>query len=27
VMLNHGLFDDVDSIELLAAEVFPKVEG
>jgi len=27
VMFNHGLFDDTDSIELLAAEVFPKVEG
>lgn len=27
VMLNHSLFDDTASIELLAAEVFPRVEG
>ena len=27
VMLNHSLFDDTRSIELLAAEVFPRVEG
>ncbi len=27
VMLNHELFDDLEMIELLAAEVFPRVEG
>lgn len=27
VMLNHELFDDLETIELLASEVFPKVEG
>jgi F420-dependent oxidoreductase-like protein len=26
IMLNHELFDDVDMLEVLAAEVFPKVE-
>ena len=25
MMLNHALFDDVDMLELLAAEVFPRV--
>lgn len=27
VMLNHSLFDDLDTIELLAERVFPLVEG
>ncbi len=27
VMLNHEFFDDLETIELLAAEVFPRVEG
>ncbi|HEX9123432.1 MAG TPA: TIGR03560 family F420-dependent LLM class oxidoreductase [Actinomycetota bacterium] len=27
VMLNHELFDDLEMVELLATEVFPKVEG
>lgn len=27
VMLNHELFDDLEMLEVLAAEVFPKVEG
>lgn len=27
IMLNHGLFDDLDMLELLATQVFPKVEG
>ena len=26
IMLNHELFDDLDMLEVLAAEVFPKVE-
>jgi F420-dependent oxidoreductase-like protein len=26
-VLNHGLFDDVEHIELIAAEILPKVEG
>jgi alkanesulfonate monooxygenase SsuD/methylene tetrahydromethanopterin reductase-like flavin-dependent oxidoreductase (luciferase family) len=26
-VLNHSLFDDLDQIELLAAEVLPHVEG
>lgn len=27
VMLNHELFDDLEMLEVLATEVFPKVEG
>jgi F420-dependent oxidoreductase-like protein len=27
VFLNHSLFDDVETVELLAAEVFPRVTG
>jgi alkanesulfonate monooxygenase SsuD/methylene tetrahydromethanopterin reductase-like flavin-dependent oxidoreductase (luciferase family) len=27
VMLNHSFFDDLDTLELLAAQVFPKVTG
>jgi alkanesulfonate monooxygenase SsuD/methylene tetrahydromethanopterin reductase-like flavin-dependent oxidoreductase (luciferase family) len=27
VMLNHSLFADTESVELLASEVFPRVEG
>jgi F420-dependent oxidoreductase-like protein len=27
VFLNHSLFDDVETVELLATEVFPKVTG
>jgi F420-dependent oxidoreductase-like protein len=27
MMLNHELFDDLDMLELLASQVFPKVEG
>ena len=27
IMLNHELFDDLEMLEVLAAEVFPKVEG
>ena len=27
IMLNHTLYDDVEMLELLATEVFPKVEG
>ena len=27
IMLNHELFDDVEMLELLATQVFPKVEG
>jgi F420-dependent oxidoreductase-like protein len=27
IMLNHELFEDLDMLELLAAEVLPKVEG
>lgn len=27
VMLNHELFDDLEMLELLAEQVFPKVEG
>jgi alkanesulfonate monooxygenase SsuD/methylene tetrahydromethanopterin reductase-like flavin-dependent oxidoreductase (luciferase family) len=27
VMLNHGLYDDLEMLELLATQVFPKVEG
>ena len=27
VMLNHSFFDDLDTIELLAAQVFPRVTG
>jgi len=26
-MLNHELFDDTDMLELLATEVFPKVNA
>ncbi len=26
IMLNHELFDDLEMLEVLAAEVFPKVE-
>jgi F420-dependent oxidoreductase-like protein len=27
IMLNHTLYDDIEMLELLAMEVFPKVEG
>ena len=27
IMLNHGLFDDLEMLELLATQVFPKVQG
>lgn len=27
IMLNHGLYDDLDMLELLATQTFPKVEG
>jgi hypothetical protein len=26
-VLNHSLFDDLEQIELLAAEILPRVEG
>jgi alkanesulfonate monooxygenase SsuD/methylene tetrahydromethanopterin reductase-like flavin-dependent oxidoreductase (luciferase family) len=26
-VLNHGLFDDLDQIELLATEIIPRVDG
>ena len=27
IMLNHELYDDLEMLELLATQVFPKVEG
>jgi alkanesulfonate monooxygenase SsuD/methylene tetrahydromethanopterin reductase-like flavin-dependent oxidoreductase (luciferase family) len=27
IMLNHELFDDLEMLEILAEQVFPKVEG
>jgi alkanesulfonate monooxygenase SsuD/methylene tetrahydromethanopterin reductase-like flavin-dependent oxidoreductase (luciferase family) len=27
IMLNHELFDDLDMLEILAEQVFPKVQG
>ena len=27
IMLNHELYDDIEMLELLATQVFPKVEG
>jgi alkanesulfonate monooxygenase SsuD/methylene tetrahydromethanopterin reductase-like flavin-dependent oxidoreductase (luciferase family) len=27
IMLNHALYDDLEMLELLATEVFPKVDG
>jgi F420-dependent oxidoreductase-like protein len=27
IMLNHGLYDDLEMLELLATQVFPKVDG
>jgi len=26
-ILNHGLFDDLDQIELIATEILPKIDG
>jgi hypothetical protein len=27
IMLNHELFDDLEMLDVLATQVFPKVEG